>query len=62
MPTNHKIGLDKSKIITTSRRYHQRHCLEAWHIKSAHAPSNRCTCNFSVTLIKSLSQSSIKPC
>ena len=30
-----------SKIITTNRRYHQRLCLEAWHINSAHAPLNR---------------------
>ena len=28
-------------IITTNRRYHQRLCLEAWHINSAHAPLNR---------------------
>ena len=39
--TNHTIGWDKSKIITTNRRYHQRLCLEAWHINSAHAPLNR---------------------
>ena len=32
---------DKSKIIITCRRYHQRLCLEAWHINSAHAPLNR---------------------
>ena len=32
---------DKSKIIITYRRYHQRLCLEAWHINSAHAPLNR---------------------
>ena len=29
------------KIITTNRRYHQRLCLEAWHINSAHVPLNR---------------------
>ena len=39
--TNHTIGWDKSKIITTYRRYHQRLCLEAWHINSALAPLNR---------------------
>ena len=39
--TNHTIGWDKSKIITTNRRYHQRLCLEAWHVNSAHAPLNR---------------------
>ena len=39
--TNHTIGWDKSKIITTNWRYHQRICLEAWHINSAHAPLNR---------------------
>ena len=42
--TNNKIGWDKSKIITTNRRYQQRLwklCLEAWHINSAHAPLNR---------------------
>ncbi|CAH3112218.1 unnamed protein product, partial [Pocillopora meandrina] len=39
--TNHTIGWDNSKIITTIRRYHQRLCLEAWHINSAHAPLNR---------------------
>ena len=39
--TNHAIGLNKSKIITTNRRHHQRLCLEAWHINSAHAPLNR---------------------
>ena len=39
--TNHTIGWDNSKIITTNRRYHQRLCLEAWHINSAHAPLNR---------------------
>ena len=31
--TNHTIGWDNSKIITTNRCYHQRLCLEAWHIK-----------------------------
>ena len=39
--TNHTIGWDKSKIITTNRCYHQRLCLEAWHINSAHAPLSR---------------------
>ena len=39
--TNHTIGWDNSKIITTNRRYHQRLCLEAWHIYSAHAPLYR---------------------
>ena len=39
--TNHTIGWDNSKIITTNRRYHQRLCLEAWHVNSAHAPLNR---------------------
>ena len=39
--TNHTIGWDNSKTITTNRRYHQRLCLEAWHINSAHAPLNR---------------------
>ena len=39
--TNHIIGWDNSKIITTNRRYHQRLCLETWHINSAHAPLNR---------------------
>ncbi|CAH3163802.1 unnamed protein product, partial [Pocillopora meandrina] len=39
--TNHTIGWDNSKIITTNRRYQQRLCLEAWHINSAHAPLNR---------------------
>ena len=31
--TNNTIGRDNSKIITTNRHYHQRLCLEAWHIK-----------------------------
>ena len=35
------IGSKKKKIITTNQRYHQRRCLEAWHINSAHAPLNR---------------------
>ena len=39
--TNHTIAWDNSKIITTNRWYHQRLCLEAWHINSAHAPLNR---------------------
>ena len=39
--TNHTIAWDNSKSITTNRRYHQRRCLEAWHINSAHAPLNR---------------------
>ena len=39
--TNHTIGWDNSKIITTNRRYHQRLCLEAWHMNSAHALLNR---------------------
>ena len=39
--TNHTIGWDKSKIITTNRRYHRRPCLEAWHINSAHVPLYR---------------------
>ena len=39
--TNHTIAWDNSKIITTNRRYHQRRCLEAWHINSAHASLNR---------------------
>ena len=38
---NHAIGWDKSKIITTNQRYHQRLCLEAWHVNFAHAPLNR---------------------
>ena len=38
--TNHTIGWDKSKIITTNWRYHQRLCLEAWHINSANTPLN----------------------
>ena len=38
--TNQTIGWDKSKIVTTNRRYYQRLCLEAWHINSAHAPLN----------------------
>ena len=38
--TNHTIGWDKSKIITTNRRYHQRLCLEAWHTNSTHTPLN----------------------
>ena len=36
--TNHAIEWDKSKIIPTNRRYHQRLCLEAWHFNPAHAP------------------------
>ena len=39
--TNHTTVWDNSKIINTNRRYHQRLCLEAWHINSAHAPLNR---------------------
>ena len=39
--TNHTIGWDKSKIITTNRRYHQRLWLEASHVNSVHAPLNR---------------------
>ena len=39
--TNHTIGWVNSKTIITNRRYHQRLCLEAWHINSAHAPLNR---------------------
>ena len=35
------MGWDNSKIVTTNRHYHQRLCLEAWHINSAHAPLNR---------------------
>ena len=36
-----QLGGILQKIITTNRRYHQRLCLEAWHINSAHAPLNR---------------------
>ena len=39
--TNHTIGWDNSKIITTNRRYYQRLCLEAWYINSAHTLLNR---------------------
>ena len=39
--TNHSIAGNNSGIITTNRRYHQRLCMEAWHINSAHAPLNR---------------------
>ena len=39
--TNHIIEWDKFKIITTNWHYHQRLCLEAWHINSTHAPLNR---------------------
>ena len=39
--TNHTIGWDNSKIITTYRRDHQHLCLEAWHINPVHAPLNR---------------------
>ena len=35
------VGWNSSKIITPNRRYHQRLCLEARHINSAHAPLNR---------------------
>ena len=38
--TNYTIGWEKSEIITTNRRYHQRLCLENWHIDSTHAPLN----------------------
>ena len=38
--TNYTIVWDNSKIITTNQRYHQRLCLEAWHIDYAHAPLN----------------------
>ena len=38
---NHTIGWDNSKIITTNQCYHQRLCLEAWHINSAHTTLNR---------------------
>ena len=38
--TNYTLVWDNSKIITTNRRYHQRLCLEAWHINSAHTPLN----------------------
>ena len=38
--TNHKIARENCKIITTNSRYHQRRCLEAWHIYNAHAPLN----------------------
>ena len=38
--TNYKIGWEKSEIITTNQRYHQRLCLENWHIDSTHAPLN----------------------
>ena len=37
---NSSIAWDNSKIITTNRCYHQRRCLEAWHINSTHAPLN----------------------
>ena len=40
MPNQPTIGWDKSKIITTNRRYHQRLCLEARHINSAYPPLN----------------------
>ena len=39
--TNHAIECVYSEIITTSRSYHQRLCLEAWHINFTHAPFNR---------------------
>ena len=39
--TNHEIAWENSKIITTNSHYHQRRCLEAWHINSAHATLNR---------------------
>ena len=39
--TNHTIGRDNSKIITTNRRYHQCLCLKASHMNSAHAPLSR---------------------
>ena len=39
--TNHTNAWDNFKFPTTNRRYHQRCCLEAWHINSAHAPLNR---------------------
>ena len=39
--TNHTIGWNNSKIITTNWRYHQCLCLEAWHINSAHTLLNR---------------------
>ena len=38
--TNHTIGRDRSNIITTNWHYHQRLCLEAWHINSTYTPLN----------------------
>ena len=38
--TNHTIGWDEPKIITTNWRCHQGLCVEAWHINSAHIPLN----------------------
>ena len=39
--TNDMIAWENSRIITTNPRYHQRRCLEAWHINSVSAPLNR---------------------
>ena len=33
--------VENSKITTTNPRFHQRRCLEAWHINTAYSPLNR---------------------
>ena len=39
--TNHTIGQNNSKIITTNWWHHQHLFWEAWHTNSAHPPLNR---------------------
>ena len=39
--TKHSIAWDDSKIVTTNQRYHQRRCLEAWHINRTVNALNR---------------------
>ena len=57
--TNHTIGWDKSKIITTNRRYHQRLCLEAWHTNSAHAPLIMMTAAYFLTSVYTSSEKAL---
>ena len=44
--TNHTIGWDKSKFITTNRRYHQRLCLEAGLLTPSCRNAGSMNCNF----------------
>ena len=54
--TNHEIAWENSKLIITNPQYHQRRCLEAWHINSGplNGDDEWTGCNYCLTMFSFL--------